>query len=205
MQSLFEHPQVIEMTSLVKQYHSKQSRNNGRAPYAQHCVSAAEIVVSALLASDELAASDPLLVDITCAALGHDLFEDTDINRDMIKEKFGTRIFDLIFAVTNEGGDDKHEAYAQKLLTGDEEALLIKYGDFIDNTISIAYGLPDLGYDWANTFYVPIMRGTERVLDQKEFVRYPKTAALLRAQYAFSKDRLLQNLAKYAPGVDWTK
>lgn len=197
MSNVLDNPKVLDMVRVVKEYHSAQTRNNGKIPYSVHCLSVSEILMSALVEAGEESEDENNNISIACSALGHDLLEDTTATRDYIRENFGDATLALIEEVTNDGGDDKHEAYVEKLMRASEEALLIKYSDLIDNTISVAYGLHDLGVDWVSEFYLPIMNRTEDFLNKKVFNKYPKTVEKLRGEQRFSKERLLSNLKKF--------
>ena len=75
-----------------------------------------------------------------------------------------------------------------------EEARVIKYCDLLENTTSVSYGLQDLGVDWFYEFYEPILKKTTAVLDGTEFIRYPKTADLLRSMLKVSTELLYDKI-----------
>lgn len=194
---IFQQEKVKNMLRLVQQYHAEQFRNKGRVPYWYHCLSVAEIVTVALEQAGELESNNDLFISIACSALGHDLFEDTIVERQIIREKFGAQVEEMIVTLTNEEDDAHRDKYMEKIAASSEELALIKYADLIENTISCAYGIHDLGIDWIKSFYLPIKSETEKVLASKKFAVYPETATLLRIQYAFAAERLEHNFIKY--------
>lgn len=194
---VFHEKKVHAMLHLVKHHHIKQFRNNGKVPYWHHCLSVAEIIANALTRSQELKSNNNLLTTIVCGALGHDLFEDTNIKRKIVAKQFGKQIKELIAWLTNEENDTHREKYMEKIKASPEEVALIKYADLIENTISCAYSINNLGIDWIKKFYRPIKNDTKKVLCSKRFVLYPKTVARLREQFAFAEERFDHNLTKY--------
>lgn len=193
---IFHEKKVESMLVVMKNYHAGQFRNKGRIPYWHHCLSVAEIVANAINESRELK-NDNLLIAIICAAIGHDLFEDTTVERETVVKQFGSQIEELIVCLTNEEDDAHRAKYMEKIKTSSEEVALIKYADLIENTISCAYSIQDLGIEWMKNFYLPIKDETKKTLSLKKFILYPKTAAQLREQFAFAEERLVNNINKY--------
>ena len=181
---------------LVKKYHEGQTRNNGKVPYWQHCVSTAEILEKALDQSGEITDLS-LRHDLMIAALGHDLLEDTTMDLDKLRDLSNDRVADLVFALTNTEDDFHRAKYMEKMAHAPEEAWLVKMSDLVDNTASCAYGIADLTKKWVVEFYLPILKDTEKELEQKEFTKYPQTAEILKSELAFSKERLYHNIEKY--------
>ena len=194
---IFQQEKVKDMLQLVQQYHAEQFRNNGKVPYWHHCLSVAEIVIVAFEQTGELENNNDLLVSIACSALGHDLLEDTAVTRLAIRDRFGLRVEEMIISLTNEEDDAHRDKYMRKIAASSEELALIKYADLIENTISCAYGINDLGVDWIKSFYLPIKDETEKILASKKFSIYAETANLLRIQYRFAAERLDNNFIKY--------
>ncbi|KKN69318.1 hypothetical protein LCGC14_0441770 [marine sediment metagenome] len=69
--------------------------------------------------------------DIECAAILHDIIEDTDTTYEELLEKFGKRVADLVNEVTHEGKKDEHGYYFPRLKTAD--GILIKLCDRASN------------------------------------------------------------------------
>lgn len=75
--------------------HSGMYRKQSNAPYILHPLEAA--VIAGTMTDD---------VDILTASLLHDTVEDTDVTMDDIKEKFGSRIADLVKSETEDKRED---------------------------------------------------------------------------------------------------
>ena len=73
------------------------------------------------------------------------------------------------------------DKYMQQIASAPEEVRIIKYGDLIDNTTSVAYNLHQLGIEWGNDFFRPIMERTMTVLGSSEFLTHNKAASLLNS------------------------
>jgi hypothetical protein len=186
-----------EMRSLVVRAHAHQQRNAGRVPYSFHVLSVAAIVKELLDESGEC--GDPgLAQDMVLAAMGHDLYEDTDVTRAEIKEKFGARVDALIYGMTNRNGDDDRVAYEREMGHAFEEVRLIKLADLIDNVLSCAYGIHDLGRRWINNTFLPIAEGMAKTVRAASYPRYQRTSARAVALLDFALARLRSNLAIFA-------
>lgn len=76
-----------KMRRIVERYHEGQYRNNDKSsPYRFHCEAVALLVHEVLVQTDEY---DKSADDIILAALGHDLYEDTSVDRKLIRQEFG--------------------------------------------------------------------------------------------------------------------
>ena len=114
------------------------------------------------------------------AALGHDLLEDTAIQKDRIIRDINFEVLQLIEELTNPNDDAHLDEYMKKIASDSEEARLIKYADLIENTSSFCYSLHEPNIEkpiqMAKDFYIPILTETtespfdiyERILDGKE-------------------------------------
>jgi (p)ppGpp synthase/HD superfamily hydrolase len=110
------------MRAVVRQYHAGQTRNGGQVPYAQHCERVAHLLGYVLDKTREATAARR--ENILLAGLGHDLLEDTSIDRSSLSLRFGDPA--LISEVTNTRGDDHVSDYIDKLRSVSDAALLIK-------------------------------------------------------------------------------
>ncbi|AGL61920.1 hypothetical protein L336_0211 [Candidatus Saccharimonas aalborgensis] len=167
-----------QMLDTVSQWHKGQFR--GDVPVTIHCQNVANIVEYALTATGSVR-DKGLLEDITLAALGHDLLEDTDIPRELLRDQYGERVLSFIELLTNHEDDYHTDKYMQQIASAPEEVRIIKYGDLIDNTTSVAYNLHQLGIEWGNDFFRPIMERTMTVLGSSEFLTHNKAASLLNS------------------------
>jgi len=185
------------MLEIVQKYHAPQWRNKGRIPYWHHCLSTAEILDDAICRMNEFEDAS-VATDLYLAALGHDLYEDTQVDPTEIKKTFGSRVDEWIRFLTNEEGDDVRENYIHKIGSAPEEVKLIKLADVTDNTLSCAYGLHDLGAEWVRTKYMPHMEEMRGVITVDRFQTYIRTATLLLQNLQFARERLENNLKKWS-------
>ncbi|MBI4022900.1 bifunctional (p)ppGpp synthetase/guanosine-3',5'-bis(diphosphate) 3'-pyrophosphohydrolase [Candidatus Berkelbacteria bacterium] len=177
------------MLTLVRRAHGSQSRSGGRIPYWHHCAGVAELLAWAFERSGEI--PEPVAYeDFHLAALGHDLYEDTEVTRAEIIDAFGPRVDELIEALTNRQGDDHQAAYHRQIATGPEEARLIKLCDLIDNTLSVAEALPELGQDWVKNTFLPIVSGMQTVVLAATYPTFPVTGRVLGELLAYVSTRL---------------
>jgi (p)ppGpp synthase/HD superfamily hydrolase len=117
--------------------HKDQFRKDSlKTPYITHLVGVMILLSSAT--HDE---------DILIAGLMHDALEDVpDYAPNMLEEKFGTRVKDIVMGVTEEsklnGGPhnswkEVKDAYLENLKTAPEESILVSLADKIQNTRSL--------------------------------------------------------------------
>lgn len=174
-------PQITAMIEVVEEAHADQTRNNGNVPYVQHCFNVAEILVHVLNEHDETPSEEELEV-LQLIGLGHDLFEDTSVGPDQIRQRFGVVVSQGIEALSNYDGDDNTKKYLEEIRGGSDDTRLIKAADLADNTLSVYYGFHDLGADWVINFYLPIARATDEALRGSPNSTYSKSyQALLDA------------------------
>lgn len=143
-----------EAINEASRLHRDQIRKDTlRTPYITHLVGVMILLSSAT--HDE---------DVLIAGLLHDALEDVpDYTPDMLEEKFGPRVKDIVLGVTEESklhGErgswhDVKVAYIEKLRGSSDESVLVSLADKIQNTrsliemINLAYGaaLPHFGSD----------------------------------------------------------
>ena len=184
----------VKILKLAQKYHALQKRA-GNVPYWYHVLSVAEIIQNAVQKTKEIELAN--LEPILTAAIGHDLYEDTKIERTEIKNLYGEKVDKIIWELTNEEGSAGHTKYEEKIRQSSEEAKLIKLADLIENTISVAYTIFDLGLKWTDEFYLPILENMKNNVSADKFKKYRKTAELLNLELEFSRHRLLENADKY--------
>ena len=109
--------------------HGDQKRPTG-APYAEHLLEAVEVLVRGAGVSDK---------DVLCAAVLHDVVEDTPCTIEDVRAAFGDRVADMVGWVTKpepaEGADRAtvKEAYLKGLAAAPDDALLVKLADRASN------------------------------------------------------------------------
>ena len=146
--------EVIERAfRFAKEAHKGVRRRSGE-PYIMHPIAVAKIVISELgLGSTSI-----------CAALLHDVIEDTDYTREDIEAAFGDKVADIVEGVTKISGGifgDKASIQAEnfrKLLLSmstDIRVILVKMADRLHNMRTLASMRPEKQYKIAGeTLYV---------------------------------------------------
>jgi (p)ppGpp synthase/HD superfamily hydrolase len=179
-----------KMRRVVERYHKGQYRNKDKnSPYRLHCEAVALLVKEVLTQTGEY---DDNADDIVLAALGHDLYEDTSVDRDFIRQEFGAHVDELIFQLTNEEDDEHRDKYMQKIHSASDEVILIKLADMIENMNSVFYNRSVLGQEWVDTFFLPIMDDYLPHLHGKKFTNYVQTGNYLLAYMKASYGILAQ-------------
>lgn len=103
--------------------HEGQTRDEG-TPYIIHPLRVAISLV------DELGVRSPELV---CAALLHDVIEDSDVTREQIAETFGERVATVVWLLTRLEGTSLQDYLAAIEEAADTGAPLVKLCDLLDN------------------------------------------------------------------------
>ncbi len=120
---------VAEAVTFAERFHGDQKRPTG-APYVEHLLEALEILVRGA------GITDP---DVLCAAVLHDVVEDTPCTIAGVRDAFGDRVADMVAWVTKpdaeEGADKKavKEAYLRRLSDAPDDAILVKLADRASN------------------------------------------------------------------------
>ena len=166
---MINHSKRKSMLALVKTKHGHQTRNGTlNTPYWEHCYGVAKLL-------DEFIDKHcPNLPDETkdimyLAGLGHDLYEDTDVERQAIIKSYGPEVDGLIDAVTNDKSDFDRADYLHKLENASDQAMLIKFADFINNTSSVVENQDYFEKDWIREFFWPIAQETRSILESHQF------------------------------------
>jgi len=109
--------------------HGDQRRPTG-APYAEHLLEAVEVLVRGA------GVTDP---GVLCAAVLHDVVEDTPCTVEDVRAAFGDRVAGMVAWVTKpetaDGADRKaaKEAYLKSLAGAPDDAILVKLADRASN------------------------------------------------------------------------
>jgi hypothetical protein len=135
---------IAQALDLASRLHAADRRQN--EPYLNHLLRVAIRIVSYYRVSD---------ADVVCAALLHDAVEDHADGLSpsggrtealaVIATQFGSRVAELVAAVTNpepESGHDRHEQYRQHVtasLAANPWARVIKASDFTDNGVGLIH------------------------------------------------------------------
>lgn len=118
--------------------HSGQFRKGSNTPYILHPLEAGIIVSQ--IKNDE---------DLICAAILHDVIEDTDITFEMVKEEFSERISDIVLSESEDKSKSwkERKAYTLELLAKEknEDIGIVALADKLSNMRSIRRDLKKIG------------------------------------------------------------
>ena len=120
---------VAEAVKFALRFHGEQKRPTG-APYVEHLLEALEVLVRGA------GVTDP---DVLCAAVLHDVVEDTPCTIAGVRAAFGDRVADMVAWVTipdaTDGADKTaiKEAYLAGLVGAPDDAILVKLADRVSN------------------------------------------------------------------------
>lgn len=121
--------QVHRAVAFASEHHGSQQRPTG-APYLEHLLEALEVLVRGA------GVSDP---DVLCAAVLHDVVEDTGCTLGDVTAAFGPRVAELVGWVTipepAPGQDEAtvKEEYLRGLTAAPRDAILVKLADRASN------------------------------------------------------------------------
>ena len=142
IQKIKEHNKKINQDLILKAYHFAKDNHNDQLrksgePYMIHPTEVAYIL------------ADIGLNDSTvCAALLHDIIEDTDVTREQMEKEFGTEITEMVEGVTKLGKlkyvtaeEEQVENYRKMFLAmgKDIRVILIKLADRLHNMRTLKY------------------------------------------------------------------
>lgn len=158
----------------VQKKHKGQFRDNG-LPAWHHLMRVSAILEHALAETKEGSSEERKI--IIRAALGHDIFEDTDATEKEVLKIFGARGLELIKGMTNWRGDKEKKKYVRQVARSEEAVRLIKLADLCDNITSVAYNLKSLGRTWTESYFLPIVTPMRHAVVKTQFRKYKKTAS----------------------------
>ena len=125
---------ILKAFELAKSAHESQKRNSG-TPYITHPLAVAEIVADMNLDDDSI-----------CAALLHDVVEDTKYTSEDIKEKFGEQVALLVDGVTKlekiqfSSKEERDMENLRKMflaMASDIRVIIIKFADRVHNMTTL--------------------------------------------------------------------
>lgn len=125
---------ILSALSISNRFHKNQIRNVKKVPYILHPINVCNILYALV---------DDITVAMLCAALCHDLLEDTKCPPGLIKRVLGENVLLLVnmltdVAVKSDGSRSVRIAInAKHTSTISNEAKTIKLADIIHNTFSI--------------------------------------------------------------------
>jgi (p)ppGpp synthase/HD superfamily hydrolase len=139
---------VAAAVDFALKYHGDQRRPTG-APYLEHLLEAVEVLVRGA------GVTDP---EMLCAAVLHDVVEDTPATVEDVRARFGDRVAAMVGWVTKpepaEGADRKaaKNAYLRHLQDAPDDAIVVKLADRASNVQTLRnLGLPKQREYYAQT------------------------------------------------------
>ena len=133
---------TLRATAFATRAHEGQTRKWTGEPYIVHPLAVAQYVAE-FYETD----GDDVNGDYICAALLHDVLEDTDTTLAAIERQFGTGVSMLVSEVTKPAtlGNraERKAAELDKLANISQPAIIIKLGDMLSNCPSIAVNDPE--------------------------------------------------------------
>lgn len=91
------------------------------------------------------------------AALGHDLFEDTNVKKSEVEKYWGKEVVNLINLMTNMKGDKDFTEYIKVLSKSEEDVRLIKLVDIVSNLNNSLKTFDELDKKWVANFWIPLL------------------------------------------------
>lgn len=120
---------IAKAVEFAIRYHGDQRRPTG-APYLEHLLETLEVLVRGAGVTDR---------DVLCAAVLHDVVEDTPCTVEDVRLAFGDRVADLVRWVTKPEPEDDadrkaaKESYLKGLREAPDAAVLVKLADRASN------------------------------------------------------------------------
>jgi len=182
------------MRAVVVGADGARARAVGEGLYLTHALSVGRIIEDAFNDTGELIGREPYQADICLAAVGHDLYADTSVTRDEIREEFGRRVDSFIEGMTHRQGDPNRAKHLAELGDAVEALRLIKLADLIDNVASCGHRIDDLGAKWIRRTFMPIAGQMILNAEAIRFDHVPDTAALMVEWIRFAYKRMEANL-----------
>lgn len=141
---------IEEAYVLARKAHAHQTRKSG-LPYILHPLAVALIVVNEMRQNN---------VAIVCAALLHDVVEDTEYSIWDIREMFGDEIMFLVAAVTKPNKDQEDNLkHILSSVQGDVRVLILKLSDRLHNMRTLSSMRPEKQWKIASEtqfFFAPL-------------------------------------------------
>ena len=146
-----EKAQIEKSYDIARKAHEGQTRKSG-LPYILHPLAVALIVVTEMRQTNAA---------IVCAALLHDVVEDTKYSIWDIREMFGDEIMFLVAAVTKPNKDCQEENFQHILssVQGDVRVLILKLSDRLHNMRTLSSMRPEKQWKIASEtqfFFAPL-------------------------------------------------
>ena len=150
---------VGEAVRFAITWHGDQRRPTG-APYLDHLLEALEVLVRGAGVTD---------ADVLCAAVLHDVVEDTPCTLEQVSATFGPQVAELVGWVTipepgpGENKSEVKQAYLRRLRDAPPRARLVKLADRASNVQTLRNLAPDRqrSYFAQTVTYIVPLAGTD--------------------------------------------
>lgn len=134
----------------AKEKHGLQKRKISGEPYVNHPIRVRDIVKE--FTQDEI---------VLCAALLHDVLEDTDTTYDDIMEEFGCGVANMVSCLTSD----------KPMCLMSSECLLVKLADRLDNVGDLSDSEWSLGYAKQTQYILQKLDSSQLQPNHKELVK----------------------------------
>tara|TARA_Y100000996_G_scaffold75692_1_gene50947 strand:+ start:1189 stop:1722 length:534 start_codon:yes stop_codon:yes gene_type:complete len=117
---------ISQARNFAKKKHAGQLRKNGKTTTFSHLQDVVKNLKRMRVTNEE----------IICAGWLHDTIEDTDTDFDIIKNRFGKRVADIVVSVTKDNRLPKKQRevkYAKDLKSSSAKSKLVKIADILAN------------------------------------------------------------------------
>ena len=117
---------IVQAKNFAKKKHVGQLRKNGKTTTFSHLQNVVKNLKKMKVTNE----------DIICAGWLHDTIEDTETDYDMIKDRFGKRVADIVVSVTKDNRLPKKQReakYVKDLRASNAKAKLVKIADILAN------------------------------------------------------------------------
>ena len=166
--------ELKESFAFFKELHKRQRYGDGE-PYWPHLLRVGLLVKNILEINNEGSKKDR--ITITIAAFGHDSLEDTSVKVDLLKNKFGDEITEIIINLTNKEGDAHTSKYINQVCSSDEATRLIKLADICVNLMRIMHSKEDKNF--LRNKILPIFEPMHKRIIKTKFRKYSKSSKQL--------------------------
>jgi guanosine-3',5'-bis(diphosphate) 3'-pyrophosphohydrolase len=141
---------LLEAISFAARAHRTQKRKGSGEPYVNHLIEVAELLARVGGVTD---------VDVLCAAVLHDVVEDTDVSPSEVESAFGARVRELVDAVTDDRRlpkDERKRLQVEHMQSAGADVRMIKLADHCSNVAV-------LPADWSRERQAEYLAWSERV------------------------------------------
>lgn len=122
---------LIKSLALASKYHVQQKRKSDGSPYINHLIEVAALLTDIAGVDDD---------DELCAAILHDILEDTGVTKEEVYKTCGHRVLELVEALSDDKSlrlKERREETLRLLPTKSNSVKRIKLADLCSNAAAI--------------------------------------------------------------------